>query len=160
MTTPTTPVFTPTSTKLTILERHEPDQFYQTRSGLWVSESFRTLVVAKAKPTEAGTVFSVTHPTMLRNASDEEIEWELGGEKRVHLFDETQVSAIIARLINGQPKGEAELLLNNGYANLFYLVSCVAHVHWHSDCRGWRVASWPRDDYSRNAGSQVFFPGN
>ena len=160
MTTPTTPVFAPTSTKLTVLERHDPDLFYRTRSGLLVSKGFCDLVVAKANPTEAGTTFQVIPRTMVRDASDAEIELELGGETKIHLFDETRVSVIVARLIDGQPKGEAGLLLNNGYANLFYTSSCVVVVRWSAVRRRWGVGTWGRDDGRWRAGFRVFSPAN
>lgn len=45
------------SVAVTLAERHDPDTFYRTRSGLYVWDDYRNLVVAKAKPSEAGTIF-------------------------------------------------------------------------------------------------------
>lgn len=150
-------VFAPQSLEV-IKEDHNPSFFYQRRSGLLIGESFRHLVVAKARLTEVGTIFRVVHWDMTREISD--IELKIGGEKRVHLFDETQVSAIIALLITCQPMGEKGPLLNNGYANLLYMTSCVARVYWSFDTRRWGINACARDDNGWVAGRRAFSPGN
>lgn len=157
-----TSVFVPDAVTVTVLKEHDPSSFYRTHSGLWVSEGFRELVVAKARPTEAGTKFALKPRSLGRNAADKEIEGELEEMlgKSKHLFDETTVSAVVARLIDGQPTGESGPLLNNGYANLFYTASSVVCVHWYSDRRRWYVNTWRRDGPWWGAGRQVFSPGN
>lgn len=157
-----TSVFAPDYVTITLEKEHRPDEFYQNRQGLWVSDSFKQLVVVKAQPTGAGMSFKLKLRPLGRNAIDREIEEELEEMlgKGKHLFDETQVSVMFACLIEGQPNGEGGPLLNNGYANLCYLPSSVVLVSWHSGHHEWHVSTWERDDIRWDAGSQVFSLGN
>src|SRR3989344_7122529 len=143
------------SVAVKLTERHDPDSFYQTRSGLWVYDGFRNMVVAKAQPTEAGTVFKLDHALLNKNMKDEQIEASL---PKNHLFDESVLCTIIAQMIAEQHKGKEGKLLNKGYANLFYTSSCVVDVSWRADYRKWNVNTWERDDYEWGAGRQVFSP--
>lgn len=137
--------------------RYDPDAFFRTRFGLWVYDSFRNLVVAKAtSSSESRTV--TTKSTMLeRDMTDAEIEEMLGSG---YLFTEDQLCDIVAEMIEKQDGGKEGKLLNNGYANLFYLSSCVVLVRWNTDNREWLVNTWRRDDYRWFAGYRVFSPGN
>lgn len=141
---------------VTLNEPHDPDAFYQTRSGLYVYDDFRTRVVAKARPS-GNADYKVEKAELMRGLTDEEIE---GALPKNHLFDETRLCAIIAGLITKQPNGEEGVLLNNSYANLFYTSSCVVLVDWLSDYREWRVYTWRRGGRRWLAGYQVFSPGN
>lgn len=132
-----------------------PDAFFQTRSGLYVTDDFRSLVVAKAEPT--ATIPAFKHVELMRDMNDSEIKEMLGDG---HLFTDTEVCALIADLIRKQGGGKKGKLLNNGYANLFYLSSCLVHVSWNAGRREWRVYAWKRDDRRWRRGSQVFSPGN
>lgn len=143
------------TTTLTLTEEHHPGRFYKTRRGLWVSTVFLHRVVARAKKSAAGKSFNLQHATLARDATDQEIEAELPG---THLFDETDVCAVIEGLIAKQQNGEAGTLLNNGYANLFYTSSCVVGVYWHADDRRWVVSAWRRNDHRWRAHLQVFSP--
>jgi len=143
------------SVAVKLTERHDPDSFYQTRSGLWVYDGFRNLVVAKAQPTEAGTVFKLDHALLTQNMTDEKIE---GSLPKNHLFDESVLCAIIAQMIAEQPNGKEGKLLNNGYANLFYTSSCVVYVYWRAVYRKWYVRTWRRGDNGWDAGRRVFSP--
>ena len=67
---------------------------------------------------------------------------------------------VIASLIARQPKGEEGVLLNTGYANLFYTPSYVVYVFWHAGRRGWGVGTYERDDDGWRAGGRVFSPVN
>lgn len=155
----TSSVFVPSTVSVRFDNPFVPSEFFQNRAGLFVSDSFRDLVVAKAEPLEAGKTFVVKPQVLARNASDAEIEEELG-EERWHLFDETAAAAVVADLITKQSKGEEGPLLNNGFANLLYLGSCVVFVSWYADGREWLVDAWLRDDDSWFAGHLVFSPGN
>ena len=150
-------VFAPTSAVVTLTERHDPDAFFKTRSGLWVSDSFLDLVVTKAKPTEAGQSLTAKPQTLGRDASDAEIEAELG---RAHLFDESALCALIAGLIIAQPEGKVGPLLNNGYANLLFLPSCVVVVRWDTVSHEWSVLAWQRSVDRWRAGRPVFSPAS
>lgn len=142
---------------LTLVERHDPDEYYQTRSGLYVWGDFRSRVVAHAKPVESGMVFKVKSFDLMAGLTDEKIEVLLLKE---HLFGDDQLCAIIAKLIAKQPNGEEGVLLNNGCANLFYTGSDVVRVYWHSDSREWDVDAWRRGAYGWVAGRRVFSPAN
>lgn len=141
----------------TTTERHDPDAFFRTRESLYVWDGFRTNVVAKAKPVEAGTACKAESLELMRDLTDEEIEAALPTD---HFFEESRLCALIAGLIARQAKGEEGVLLNNGYANLFYTSSCVLSVHWLADYRRWYVSSWQRDDSRWGAGLRVFSPAN
>lgn len=152
-------VLAPKGTTTIMLEkRHDPDAFYQTRSGLYVWDDYRSRIVANAKPSEVGTTLKVENAELVRDLSDEEIESALPKD---HLFTETQVCVVIAELIAKQPNGESRgALLNNGFANLFYTSSCVVRVRWSADDREWDVHTWQRVGSGWNAGRQVFSPAN
>ena len=81
---------------------------------------------------------------------------------------ETHLSTLedIAGLIEAQPDGSPGFLLNNGYANIFYVegkngeVFAVA-VRWRSVRRRWYVDDWELDEHGYwCAGYQVLCPGN
>lgn len=138
---------------ITLTERHDPNEFFQTRSGLYVWPKFRSRVVANAKPMEASSKFKLEHALLTQNMTDQEIEKAL---PKNHLFDDGVACAIIATLIAKQPNGEEGLLLNSGYSNLFYLSSCVVFVFWFVDRRLWYVYAWDRGGCEWSAGVQVF----
>ncbi len=107
---------------------------------------------------EVGKTITVKPQTLTRMATDAEIEDPVIGMGPSHLFGETVLCGVIAGLIARQPKGEEGALLNNGYANLFYLGSCVVDVGWGSGGREWGVNAWRRGDDGWDAGGQVFSP--
>ncbi|OHA88234.1 MAG: hypothetical protein A2653_00635 [Candidatus Zambryskibacteria bacterium RIFCSPHIGHO2_01_FULL_43_25] len=152
---PLPPLLIPRGTvTVTLKERHNPDEFYRTRSGLFVQPDFRAGVIAEANPSEAGESFNLKYADLGRDASDSEIEEVLG---KSHFFGETQVCAIVADFIAKQQNGEDGTLLNGGRANLFYTGSCVVDVHWYAG-RGWRVVVWSRGGDEWRAGRRVFSP--
>lgn len=53
---------------------------------------------------------------------------------------------------------EAPEEYRDGYANLFYLPSCVVDVNWHAGDRGWLVGTWLRGDDRWGAGARVRSP--
>lgn len=137
----------------TVLEHHDPDVFYRTRTGLWVSDDFRSRVVLNAQSTKAGMQYCVQSFDLTKNLTDEKIEAGLPAE---HSFSETEVCGLIASLIVQQPNGEKGELLNNGFANLFYTPSCVVFVYWRAGDREWGVGTWQCDDGGWSAGHRVF----
>jgi hypothetical protein len=72
----------------------------------------------------------------------------------------SELLTTVQRKISGQPNGEGGDLLNNGYANLFYLELngrvVVARVFWYSDDREWRLSVYVLGVGRWNAGRQVF----
>jgi hypothetical protein len=142
---------------ITVGTRHDPDSFYQNRSGLCVWDEFRSRVVSKAKPTEAGTKFALDSHELGSRATDEEIEDAL---PKNHIFDETAVCAIIAELIGKQPSGEAGDLENTSEANLLYTSSCVVFVSWLAGDSEWFVGMWDRGGYGWSAGPRVLSASN
>lgn len=130
-------------------------EYFKTRPGLYVFSDFPERILSKAEPVEAGTEYKIVSYKTVIDAKDELIESALP-EK--HLFSESEVCAIIADLINKQPKGEDGVLLNDGYWNLFYTPAFVVGVHWYGDA--WRVYAWNRVDGAWSSGSRVFSPAN
>ena len=131
----------------------DPDTYYRDRPGLYVWDDYRSRVVAKARRATVGTPFNIGSADLLKAATDEEIEAALPVN---HLFDESEICAIVEAMIAAQSNGEAGELLNNGCANLFYLSSCVVGVGWYSGGRYWYVDTWRRDDRGWGAGYRVF----
>lgn len=135
------------------VDSHDPQAFYQTRTGLWVSDEFRSRILSKAKPVKKLAAAVGKSYDLTQNAYDREIT---PGLPEGYSFDESEVCASIATMIQKQPKGEAGDLLNNGYANLFYVAGYVVDVYWNADRREWNVHAWELDDAYWNAGHRVF----
>jgi len=133
---------------ITLTQDHNPNEFYQTRPGLWVSGNFRTRVVDKAKPSKAGTTFKLNRVELAKDLTNSEIEAALPQD---HFFDESQVCAIVDNLVSrpGDEKNEYYLL---------YTASRVVSVDWYAGNRKWSVSTWTRDDDRWSAVSQVFSP--
>lgn len=147
----------------TLSQRHEPEDFYQTREGLYVWPDFRDLVVAHACPSDAGAKFVVGVGKLGRDASDWDIEGVLSPEHlRVaqHLFDETTVCGLVAALLAQQWNGECGPLDATGKENLFYTMPCLARVSRVADAARaeWAISAWRRVGFHWEAGSRIFFP--
>lgn len=148
--------------ELLLMERPRPNSsvpldinaFFQTREGLWVSDSFCKLVVAKVSP-GGDRVVAAKGQKLDRNMNDEKIEEMLGNG---HVFDGDVLCHTLAKMIQNQWGGKSGQLLNNGYANLFYLSSCVVHVYWRAVDRRWYVDAWERGGHEWRAVNQVFSP--
>lgn len=140
--------------KLAIKTPVDPQEFFQTRDDLYVYSGFGDHILSKAKKSEPKT-YSLESFDLVRSSKDEEIEQALGKE---HLFDETEVCAIVAELVSKQPKGKKGTLQNNGYANLFYTGSFVVRVYWSGS--HWLVNAWDRDGGGWPSGYRVFSPAN
>lgn len=136
-----------------IAEKFVPSEFFKDRKGLFVGYGFQENILSKAGQTEEKAQFTIASFDLKENASDKKIEESLP-EK--HIFSETDVCAIVAALIEKQPKGEEGVLLNSGYANFFYTPSLVVDVRW-LDGR-WYVRGWYRGDRGWDAGRRAFSP--
>src|ERR1700676_1042191 len=89
---------------VTLTRPHDPDAFYQTRSGLYVHGDFRSRVVRKANLVESAAPLTLRKFVLARNASDADIEEELGEN---HEFTEAEVCWVIAEMIAKQEGGTA-----------------------------------------------------
>lgn len=133
---------------------HDPHTFFQTRKGLYVWDGFRSRVLSLAKPVSGLGPLSLSSYDLTENLYDRDIKAELPAN---HVFTDASVlCARIAQLISKQPNGEKGDLLNNGYANLFYLPDCVVDVYWGSVRQGWYVYAWKLDDRHWYAGRRAF----
>ena len=128
------------------------DTFFSTRRGLRVSDDFRRLVLAKARPSEA---VEMAHFNLLRDMTDAEIEKKLG-ENRI--WEESALCATLKKYIRAQWNGKSGKLLNNGYANLFYTSFCVVSVGWRAGSREGYVHTWQRGGVEWGAGRRAFSP--
>ena len=137
-----------------------PRSLFKTCTGLWVSDSFTSRILPHVDPMPYRGHEGVTSSQLARNMYDKEIIDEmLGGmeEVRSHAFTLDQ----IAEMIGSQPNGEDGMLLNNGYANIFYVLVngglFVVCVDWISGYRLGYVVAWHLDGYGHwNAGNRVF----
>lgn len=150
-----TEVLVPVEKKIEpVIAAIEPKEFYQDREGLFVFTSFKERVADKAEKVSPNE-FPISSFNLAQSANDEEIEKALPAE---HLFSESEVCAVIATLIEKQPKGEEGTLLNDGSWNLFYTKDCVVSVDWYSFSGEWYVYAWDRDDYAWRQDYRVFSP--
>ncbi len=133
-------------------EEHIPSEFFKDGPGLFIWNSFKENIVRKAKSTKAGAEMNISSFDLKKDSTDEEIEKSLP-EK--HIFSETEVCAVIAELIENQPKGKKGILQNTGYANLFYTPSRVVLVYWRGS--RWFVGAWNRG-FDWYVGLRVFSP--
>jgi hypothetical protein len=115
------------SVQLGAVASHNPQKFFKTRKGLWVSDEFRSRILSKAKPVENLDALTLVSRELTKNAYDREISPELGEN---YIFDESEVCARIEQMISKQAGGTTGDLLNNGYANLFNIAGCVVYVYW------------------------------
>lgn len=152
-------ILKPVEKKITIATKakFDPKEYYKTRDGLYVWSNFGDRILEKTSPLKAAKNISIASYELVRSGSDEMIEKAL---PKKHIFDESEVCAIIAEMIAKQPKGEEGDLLNTGYANLFYTEAFVVHVYWYSYDRHWGVLTWGRGDGDWDAGGRVFSPAN
>ena len=79
--------------------------------------------------------YKMSSHRLTKNMSDKEIQAELGKD-----YD-TDLAAIFS-LMEKQPHGKEGILLNNSYANIFYVKNnagglCAVFVRWHGG--GWSV---------------------
>lgn len=135
-------------------------EFYQTGPGLYVYDTFADRLDVNARQTVDSAPERPYVASLLKaNAYDTGIRKEL---PEIHL----STLEDIAGLIEAQPNGKSGLLLNNGYANIFYIEGRNGEVFavivcWFSGGRGWRVDDWQLDEGGVwGADRQVLCPGN
>lgn len=149
--------------KSTVPARTKPfnaAEFYQTGTGLFVYDTFAYHFDLSAKKTVDSAPERPYVASLLKaNAYDTDIRKEL---------PETYLSTLedIAGLIEAQPGGKSGLLLNNGYANIFYVEGkngevFAVSVNCGSGCRQWNVLDWELGEVGDwLVGRRVLCPGN
>ena len=151
-------------TKATVPARTKPfnaAEFYQTGGpGLYVYDTFADRLDVNARQTVDSAPERPYVASLLKvNAYDTGIRKEL---PEIHL----STLEDIAGFIEAQPGGKSGLLLNNGYANIFYVEGrngevFAVLVDWFSDDRKWGVSGWELGGRSSwRAGNRVLCPGN
>ena len=121
-------------------EPFNPHKFFKTSTDLWVSGDFVARILSVANCVESADGTSLSSFGLVNPANDSEIRSELSKNHLIELWQ-------IAEIISLQPNGKEGNLLNNGYANIFYVrgkngdVFAVS-VGWSSDVRQWRVDAW------------------
>lgn len=127
----------------------DPKEFFQTRRGLYVWDSFSSRILSRATATKSAAGVSLASADLTRNAYDREIKAELKEGHEVELWH-------IAKLIEEQKNGGEGPLLNNGCSNVFYWQGFVVGVFWDAVGRVWLVLDWELDDGRWLAGDRVF----
>ncbi|MDP2837877.1 MAG: hypothetical protein Q8O53_01190 [Candidatus Moranbacteria bacterium] len=135
-------------------------EFYQTGTGLYVYDTFADRLDLSAKQTVDSAPERPYVASLLKaNAYDKDIRKELPDTHLSTLED-------IAGLIETQPNGKSGFLLNNGWANIFYVEGkngdvFAVDVDWRSGNREWYVRDWKLDEVGHwSAGYRVLCPGN
>jgi|GEM_PF-1336912 len=135
-------------------------EFFQTRKGLYVYDSFRNRFDVD-QPVQAPSGRPYVASLLKANAFDKHIRQELPASHLSMLED-------IAGFIEAQPEGKEGFLLSNGYTNIFFVEGknkngevFAVFVYWSSDDRRWDVGGWELDKGGGwGAVSQVLCPGN
>lgn len=137
-------------------------EYFTTRSGLYVWVDFILKILpAYNSPILKRGIEGVDFVNLPRNMSDCVIIAEYfssGEEVRKHAFTLDQ----IADLIDAQNNGEDGALLNNGYANIFYVVGknnilFAVGVRWSSGNSNWSIDAFDLvEAYHWDDGHRVF----
>ncbi len=135
-------------------------EFYQTGTGLYVYDTFADRLDVNARQTVDSAPERPYVASLLKaNAYDKDIRKELPENHLSTLED-------IAGLIEAQSGGKSGFLLNNGYANIFYVEGkngevFAVDVRWYSGYREWNVRAWKLDGFGWwRADRQALCPGN
>ena len=149
--------------KATVPARTKPfnaAEFYQTGLYVYVYDTFADRLDLSARQTVDSAPERPYVASLLKaNAYDKDIRKELPENHLSTLED-------IAGLIEAQRSGKSGFLLNNGYANIFYVEGkngevFAVGVGWVSVSRQWLVGGWRLgEDGEWDADSQVLCPGN
>lgn len=118
-----------------------PERVFRTGSGLYVWDDFRTRIALRAKSVESAYEMQLASFTLTEQATDAQIRAEL---PEGHVFEDTGIFCChLAGMIEAQAGGIEGVLLNNSYANIFYVQALVevfaVSVVWHADARRWSV---------------------
>lgn len=137
-----------------MMKDFDPRTFYRMRDGLWIGDTFRNNVLAKASPTKDLPAAALKSMNLVKDAYDREITPCLPPN---YEWDVSEALSRIAEMIKKQWGGKEGELLNNGHANLFYVPGFVVGVDWNAGRGRWDMSAWELDVALRwNAGSRVF----
>lgn len=136
----------------------EFDPKYFEGDGVYTTNNFKDFLLANAKKVASVPETQVAYCDLLQTANDAEIQAELPEN---HVFDGVgSLLPYVAGLIDRQKDGKAGDLLNNGYANIFYVrvdsEVFGVNVRWRSDGSGWDCFAFRLDDGRWIAGYRVF----
>lgn len=139
-------------------ERIDPEQFFRAGSGVYVWDDFRTRIALQAKPIESAPNMQLATFTLIEKATDAQIRAEL---MEGHVFEDVSIFFYhLAGMIKAQADGIEGVLLNNGYANIFYAQVAAevfaVRVRWNATDRWWSVSACRLGGSAWSAGRRVF----
>lgn len=135
------------------IKTFDPHAFYKMRDGLFIGDFFRDNILAKAASVKKLPATTFKSFNLTKDAYDRDI---IPCLPQNYEFDISEALARIAQMIGQQPNGKEGDLLNNGYANLFYVPGCVVSVCWFATYLNWDVDACLRDGFDWDAGRRVF----
>lgn len=144
-----------------LASKSELEKFtFETRKGLWVEDTFASIFGTKVSA--EGASIELGKHQLTKDASDGAIT---SGLEPGYVFKgeagKRKLKQVIASLILAQWGGTEGVLLNNGYANIFYVEledgrRLAVRVRWPSNGRAWDVFVWEFDGRQWRAGRVVF----
>ncbi len=151
-------------TAFTLPARTEPlavDNFFTTREGLWLSDSFKERVLGAVGKgllvVGQGNEVQLAYCDLAKPAKDAEIRSEL---PKYHVFEDLKVFLdYLASLLEAQWGGRGGHLLVV-HSNIFYVrvndEVLVVFPHWHADSRKWNLNAPLLHDFRWFAGLRAF----
>ncbi len=132
--------------------------YFQIRSGVFVWDGFKNRILRTAVKADSTPATSLACFDLVKDTPDEQIRAELPED---HVFQDASVfCSHLAGMIDRQPNGKEGSLLNDGYANVFYVQGSyevvAVSVHWVADFRGWSVCACELDVSAWPAGYRAF----
>jgi len=149
-------VLTPVTVASNTINLHD---FFKTREGLWKSSNFNDFILSGAsKKKMSADEATISYADLAQAANDAEIGAEL---PEGYVFEDVDTFLVhLATLIEGQWGGKEGALLNNGYANIFYVKVngsvFAASVSWYAGRREWFCRADRLDGLRWRAGFRAF----
>jgi len=138
-------------------KKFTPKTFFKKR-GVWTSKNFKDLVLSHTKTVASVPETPVVFCDIEESANDAEIQAELPED---HIFDDVDsLLPFLAGLIDRQQGGTVGDLLNNWYANIFYVRVdsgvFIVRVFWNAGGQEWEVSASSLGGFRRGVGRRVF----
>lgn len=135
--------------------------FFKHRSGtpkLYLQDNFKNWILDNAPETVEFAGETLSNFKLGKNIYDSEICKELDNPEP---FSIAELLGMLKSLIEKQPNGEEGTLLNNGYANIFYVKlpngkTVAVDAYWGSGGSEWRLRAWRFDVDDWAEGDVVF----